>query len=175
VSPGRLDPGVIADRASWIRTMLAGIRSLPLDDFTTFTNDRHKVAAAESYLRRAIESLVDLGRHILAKRFAVAVSEYKAIPPALADAGVLERAQVARFVEICGYRNRLVHFYFSIARVMSLEFDNGTTKPEGGGRVGGQDTFQLKRPSRWRDLVSRLSWGVAPDYGRLAASVRLSF
>ena len=91
--------------------MLAGIRSLPLDDFSTFTSDRHKVAAAESYLRRAIESLVDLGRHILAKRFAVAVPEYKAIPPALADTGVLEPGQVGRFVEICGYRNRLVHFY----------------------------------------------------------------
>ena len=111
MSPGRLDAAVIADRASWIRTMLAGIHSLPLDDFTTFTSDPHKVAAAESYLRRAIESLVDLGRHILAKRFAIAVSEYKAIPRALADAGVLERAQVDRFVEICGYRNRLVHFY----------------------------------------------------------------
>ena len=111
MSPGRLDAAVIADRASWIRTMLAGIRSLPLDDFTTFTSDHHKVAAAESYLRRAIEALVDLGRHILAKRFGVAVSEYKAVPRALADAGVLESPQVAQFAEICGYRNRLVHFY----------------------------------------------------------------
>jgi uncharacterized protein YutE (UPF0331/DUF86 family) len=111
MTPGRLDPAVVADRASWIRTMIAGIRALPLDDFTSFTGDRHQVAAAESYLRRAIEALVDLGRHILAKRFAVAVSEYRAIPRALVEAGVLEGSSAAKFLEICGYRNRLVHFY----------------------------------------------------------------
>jgi uncharacterized protein YutE (UPF0331/DUF86 family) len=115
VSPGRLDPAVIADRVSWIRTMLMGIRELPLDSFEEFTADRHRVAAAESYLRRAIEALVDLGRHILAKRFAVAVSDYKAIPGALVDAGVLEREFAPLFAKICGYRNRLVHFYHIVS------------------------------------------------------------
>jgi uncharacterized protein YutE (UPF0331/DUF86 family) len=91
--------------------MVAGIRALPLDDFPSFAGDRHQVAAAESHLRRAIEALVDLGRHILAKRFAVAVSEHRSIPKALAEVGVLEGASVATFMEICGYRNRLVHFY----------------------------------------------------------------
>lgn len=94
MSPGQLDPAVIADRASWIRTMLSGIQDLPLDNVEDFARDRRNVAAAESYLRRAIEALVDLGRHVLAKRFAIAVSEYKAIPRALADAGVLERERV---------------------------------------------------------------------------------
>jgi hypothetical protein len=37
------------------------------------------VGAAESYLRRAVEVLLDMGRHILAKEFALAVSEYKEI------------------------------------------------------------------------------------------------
>jgi uncharacterized protein YutE (UPF0331/DUF86 family) len=64
MSPGLLDPAVIADRASWIRSMVAGMRALPLDDFPSFASDRHQVAAAESYLRRAIEALVDLGRNV---------------------------------------------------------------------------------------------------------------
>lgn len=115
MSPGQLDPAVISDRASWIRTMLSGIRDLPLDNFEDFTRDRRNVAAAESYLRRAIEALVDLGRHVLAKRFAIAVSEYKAIPGALADAGVLGRERVPLFTKICGYRNRMVHFYHAIS------------------------------------------------------------
>lgn len=95
--------------------MLAGLRDLPRDSFEEFGRDRHNVAAAESYLRRAIEALVDLGRHILAKRFAVAVSEYKAIPAALRDAGVLGEERVPVFVKICGYRNRMVHFYHAIS------------------------------------------------------------
>lgn len=95
--------------------MLAGIRDLPRGSFEEFTRDRHNVAAAESYLRRAIEALVDLGRHVLAKRFAVAISEYKAIPRALAEAGVLEKETVPLFTKICGYRNRLVHFYHAVS------------------------------------------------------------
>jgi uncharacterized protein YutE (UPF0331/DUF86 family) len=95
--------------------MLAGIRALPLSDFDTFTRDPHTAAAAESYVRRAVEALVDLGRHLLAKRFGMAVSQYKAIPAALAEAGVLETGAVGRFTEICGYRNRLVHFYHAVS------------------------------------------------------------
>lgn len=91
--------------------MLAGLEALPLHDFETFSSDPRNVAAAESYLRRAVEALVDVGRHLLAKRFAVAVSEYKAIPTALGERGVLDPAQVVLFTKICGYRNRLVHFY----------------------------------------------------------------
>lgn len=95
--------------------MLSGLRDLPLDTFEDFSADRHNIAAAESYLRRAIEALVDLGRHVLAKRFAVAVSEYRAIPAALEEAGVLEEKRREVFTKICGYRNRMVHFYHAIS------------------------------------------------------------
>lgn len=79
MNPGPLDPAVIADRASWIRNMVAGMRDLPLSDLEAFTHDRHTVAAAESYVRRAVEALVDLGRHVLAKGFGVAVSEHTGV------------------------------------------------------------------------------------------------
>ena len=79
--------------------MLAGLRDLPLDSPEDFTRDRHTIAAAESYLRRAVEALVDLGRHILAKRFAVAVSEYRAIPAALGEAQVLGEEGVRIFIK----------------------------------------------------------------------------
>lgn len=115
MTPDRVDPAVLSDRASWIRTMLAGIRDLPLDSLEDFSADRRTPAAAESYVRRAIEALVDLGRHILAKRFTVAVSEYKAIPAALAEAGVLDEERAELFIRICGYRNRMVHFYHAIS------------------------------------------------------------
>ncbi len=95
--------------------MVAGLRDLPVGSLEEFTEDRHAVAAAESYLRRAVEALVDLGRHVLAKRFAIAVSEYKAIPAALGRADVLDEKRVRTFTKICGYRNRMVHFYHMIS------------------------------------------------------------
>jgi hypothetical protein len=58
---------VIAERVAWIRQMLAGLRTLPLDTFDSFQSDPRNMAAAESYLRRALEALLDLGRRLLAK------------------------------------------------------------------------------------------------------------
>ncbi|MEO7085720.1 MAG: DUF86 domain-containing protein [Gemmatimonadaceae bacterium] len=89
--------------------MLAGIRSLPLQSLDEFTTSPSTVAAAESYLRRALEALLDLGRHVLAKGFGQAVAEYKAIATALAEQGVLSAADAAQLVILAGYRNRMVH------------------------------------------------------------------
>ena len=105
---------IITDRARWIRTMVSGIKTLPLGSIEEFTADRRNAAAAESFLRRAIEAVMDLGRHILSKGFGVAVVEYREIAVRLGETGVLdgEHARIVR--EMAGYRNRMVHFYNEI-------------------------------------------------------------
>ncbi len=105
----------MADRADWIRRMLAQLRALPADTLETFHSDPRNVAAAESYLRRALEALLDLGRHILAKGFARPVSEYREIGPALVSHGVLNQQQAQLLRQLAGYRNRMVHFYHEIS------------------------------------------------------------
>lgn len=107
----KLRADIVADRASWVREMIAGVRALPLDSYQAFTDDARTPAAAESHLRRALEALLDLGRHVLAKGFARAVTQYKEIADGLIDAGVLDPKQGALLREMAGYRNRLVHFY----------------------------------------------------------------
>jgi uncharacterized protein YutE (UPF0331/DUF86 family) len=59
--------------------MAGEIRSLPVGSIDEFIADRRNIGAAESCLRRAIEALLDLGRHLLGKAFGVAVTEYKQI------------------------------------------------------------------------------------------------
>ena len=51
--------------------MVSEIRALPLSDKEAFFSDRRDVWAAESCLRRALEALLDLGRHILAKGYGI--------------------------------------------------------------------------------------------------------
>ena len=114
MTPGPISATVVTDRAAWIRRMLAGIASLPLHSVEEFTASPSTVAAAESYLRRALDALVDLGRHVLAKGFALGVAEYKAIATALAEQGVLSAADAELLVRLAGYRNRLVHFYHAV-------------------------------------------------------------
>jgi len=97
---------VVAERAAWIKQMLARLRELPRDTYTGFRADPRNVAAAESYLRRALEALLDLGRHVLAKGFGQSVVEYKEIAQALLLVGVLDEEKGMLLREMAGYRNR---------------------------------------------------------------------
>lgn len=112
---GNISPRVVAERIAWIQSMLTQIRSLPLADRNEFFADHRNHLACESCLRRALEALLDLGRHILAKGFGVAVEEYKAIGPALEKEGIIPREDAALFKVLAGYRNRMVHFYHEIS------------------------------------------------------------
>lgn len=115
MTPGQISRRVVADRLAWVERMVAEIRALPLADREAFFSDRRNLWTAESCLRRALEALLDLGRHILAKGFGIGVSEYKEIAVALGERGVLfpDEAQLLR--TLAGYRNRLVHFYHEVS------------------------------------------------------------
>jgi uncharacterized protein YutE (UPF0331/DUF86 family) len=89
--------------------MLREIRALPLESDAGFMQDSRNVWAAESCLRRAMEALFDMGRHIAAKGFGQAVTEYKEI------AVTLRRDELALLQKLAGYRNRLVHFYHDVS------------------------------------------------------------
>lgn len=105
--------------------MLAEARALPLDSVEAFRADPRNVAAADSYLRRALEALLDLGRHVLARGFGRAVVEYKEIPKALVEVGVLDRSHGDTLRILAGYRNRLVHFYHEIGEEELYEICRG--------------------------------------------------
>jgi uncharacterized protein YutE (UPF0331/DUF86 family) len=111
VSPSRIRSAVVADKIQAVERMLAGVRSLPLASEAELLADPRMVAAGESFLRRGLEALFDLGRHVLAKGFGEPVAEYEAIAQRLGERSVLDAAQVERLRAMAGYRNRLVHFY----------------------------------------------------------------
>jgi uncharacterized protein YutE (UPF0331/DUF86 family) len=112
--PSHVSRQVIADRLAIIAELLSDIRALPLDDRTAFFQDRRNIWAAESCLRRALEALLDIGRHILAKGYGVVVSEYKEIAAKLREKQALSEAEGSLLFEMAKYRNRMVHFYHEI-------------------------------------------------------------
>lgn len=69
MTPGSISRVVVADKIAVIRRMLDDIRSLPIETVAEFVAAPRMVAAGESYLRRALEALLDLARHLLAKGF----------------------------------------------------------------------------------------------------------
>lgn len=115
MTPRQLSAKVIAERVAWIRRMVTSLRNLPGSDFATFQSDPRNVAAADSYLRRALEAVLDLGRHILAKGFGRGVGEYKDVAKVLVEVGVLDEPHGTLLRDLAGYRNRLVHFYHEVS------------------------------------------------------------
>ena len=115
MSPGKISKKVVGDRIAWVDKMVAGIRSLPFTTYDEFMKDKRNVWATESCLRRALEALFDIGRHILAKAFGKGVSEYKEIASELGQFGVLPNEDVELLRTLGGYRNRLVHFYHEVS------------------------------------------------------------
>ncbi len=91
---------------------LEKLAKLPKADFT----DIRTAAAAESFLRRSLEAVFDIGRHILAKNGAANLAlEYKGIAQGLADKGIVGGRLKQQLVKMAGYRNRLVHLYHQVS------------------------------------------------------------
>ena len=69
MSPSKVSRKVVIDRIAWVDRMLAAIRALPLASRAAFTADERNIWSAESCLRRALEALFDIGRHVLARGY----------------------------------------------------------------------------------------------------------
>ena len=89
---------------------LRHLSKLNPDDFLIDDNP----AIAESYLRRSLEAIFDIGRHIIAKHAGKAAVEYKEIARLLARNKVISKGLSKKLVLMAGYRNRMVHFYHEV-------------------------------------------------------------
>lgn len=111
MSPSKIRLKTVTAKAELIREMLAAIETLPLASEAEFSADVRMVAAGESFLRRSLEALLDLGRHVLAKGFGKVVPDYAAVADELAARGILPPESAAKLRLMARYRNRMVHFY----------------------------------------------------------------
>ena len=114
MTPAAVSKRVVADRLDLIDSFLREVRSLPLGDQTLFFADRRNLWSAESCLRRSLEALFDVGRHI-AKGYGAGVSEYKEIALRLQEKAALTETEAELLTVLAGYRNRLVHFYHEVS------------------------------------------------------------
>ncbi len=102
----------IAQRLILIDSFLQELYKLSALDKASFLSDKRNPAAGESFLRRTLEAIFDIGRHILAKTgYTDLAAEYKAIARGLWDIGAIDDALSQKLVQMAGYRTRLVHLY----------------------------------------------------------------
>ncbi len=104
----------VADRIAEIRRAtkrLQAIRTLTEADFLA---NMDNYAIGEHYLRRAIEAMLDIGRHIIAKQGLGKPNEYANIGTLLQQGGVIPADLAAMVERLARYRNRLVHLYWQV-------------------------------------------------------------
>jgi uncharacterized protein YutE (UPF0331/DUF86 family) len=116
---------VVSSKVAGVRANLEALESLPLAHQKAFFSDPGNPPAAETYLRRCLEALLHLGRHLASQGLGEVVLEYGLIGPTLAEKGVLP-APLGELLGLMGrYRNRLTHFYDDVRgeelRLLALE------------------------------------------------------
>lgn len=102
----------INERLVMINGFLNELYELSQLDKETFVSQKKLSAAAESFLRRTLEAIFDIGRHILAKSgYTDIAMEYKSIAKGLRDLEIVDKNLGDKLIQMAGYRNRLVHLY----------------------------------------------------------------
>jgi len=104
---------LIEDRLGFINKSVTKLKRLSnLEEKEFLEGDTP--AIAESYIRRSLEAVFDIGRHICAKTAGKGIVEYKEIVNSLNNTGVITKGLAERLKLMAGYRNRLVHFYHEV-------------------------------------------------------------
>lgn len=80
-----------------------------------FAADPDHFAIAEHHLRRALEAVFDVGRHIIAKEGWGHPQDYRSIIMLLGQNKVIPLEFARQISGMAGYRNRLVHGYAEVS------------------------------------------------------------
>lgn len=109
---GQVSLKVVGDLLRTLEICLEDLRSLPAGSLEEFTSDFRNPAAAESLLRRAVQALFDLLRHLLARGYGKGALEYKELARLAAEKSLVQDSRLAAVLrELGGFRNRLTHVY----------------------------------------------------------------
>lgn len=109
-----LNLNLINERLDQIRASVNRLQRLVSLSKEDFLADPDNFAIAEHHLRRSLEALLDIGRHILAKKGLGRPEDYRGIINSLGKNGILPPDFTARIQGMAGYRNRLVHGYANV-------------------------------------------------------------
>jgi len=105
---------LIAERTQMIRASITRLKELAALTKEDFVGDPDNYAIAEHHLRRALQALLDLGRHIVVKNNFGNPTSYREVLDMLAQHSVLDPVFARKVRGMAGYRNRLVHDYAEV-------------------------------------------------------------
>lgn len=126
MTPAGVSLKIVRERLDYLDGCIEELRALPAGSLEEFRADRRTPRAADSLLRHGIQALFDVTRHLLAKGFGLGKLEYKEIAREALERGLVRDAGLGRrFLEMGGYRNRLVHHYENVTPQELFEIVRG--------------------------------------------------
>ena len=102
---------LITERLAIINNSVKRLNQLALIPLEEFCRNEDAVDIAENRLRRGLEALFDLGRHLAVKSGAGVPSDYRSVIEKLENAKILPAQFARQITGTAGYRNRLIHDY----------------------------------------------------------------
>ncbi len=109
-----VDKNVVLSRVSKIRESVRRLVALAVLSEKAFRADADACAIAERHLQVAIQSVIDIGNHVVADLDLGTPSDYKEIFVLLAKHRVLSQPLARRLAAMAGMRNVLVHDYMKV-------------------------------------------------------------
>lgn len=109
-------PEIIRKRLNKLDEYLAILYSLQRYSFDDFVENPEHYGSAERFLHLAIETITDLGNHVIADDGLGVVNWHSDIPIILAEKGYIGSELKERWIRMIGFRNVLVHEYIDIDR-----------------------------------------------------------
>ncbi|MFO7986436.1 MAG: DUF86 domain-containing protein [Desulfatiglandaceae bacterium] len=111
-----IDPEVITRRIEKLREYVKYLRELGERSKDRFVSDPFVYGNVERFLHLAIQSVLDIGSHIIAAKQLETPEEYQDIFRILGEQGILPEEFAKSLQPMAGLRNILVHDYLEVDR-----------------------------------------------------------
>lgn len=115
-----LDRERVLEWITEVRRNVRRLHSFASMDLADFTADADNFAIAEHHLRRSLEMILDMGRHVIAKQALGRPGDYAEVFDILGREGILPKEYLEKNRGLPGYRNRLVHLYHDVTATERL-------------------------------------------------------
>ncbi len=108
------DAEVVQARIAIIEENLSWLAQIPQDDFDGFVSDFRNVEAAKHLLQTAIEAMIDICAHFVARLRLRAPENGVQLVKALSEANRLPQEHVPVYSKMIRFRNLVVHLYSEV-------------------------------------------------------------
>lgn len=109
-----LNVSLLRKQVGLVRHCLQRARQLAELDEAQFLSSEDNFWIADAILRRALEAMLDAGRHVVAKLGLGPVDQYADIPRILAERSIIPADIGEKAAGLARLRNRLTHLYWQV-------------------------------------------------------------